>query len=630
MKVTRIHAEHFLGYDSLDLELPEKISVFVGKNGSGKSSILDAIRAAFLGTARCIPRGDSSTLGRDGHNWSVELDLVKGETNRTIRRTATTLSKVDDGKKIKVAQADLDRALGDPKALEAALDVWKATKMTSADRQALVFKLAKVKVSEEELKEKGLLHPDVRRQALVGNWKKAESTAAELKRAEKRVLENLNSEPPDDAEIQLKQVTKLSEISDDMLRAMKAKVAELQQQERDLTREVGRLEGRTQASAEGLAERATELQAEIDALTAKNLPTRHLEAKQAIKDEKALRDAVAESLEKIRLKRHNAGMGKDDCEHDIGIVEKAGAMHACPICGDEHEAEASPEEVKKLKASLAEAESTIKDCDEKLEQGEAAHEKHEARLIDLRAEAQDLKAEDDRHADLQRELKETEAKIETAAEPSTAEDLAKANGDLEKAQTSLGRGRLIVRQVETYRSGVEAHKDEQGRRQVLADNALAYEAMEKLCRPGGLRSELLAPTLDPIRERLSGWSQILPFEIELTDDFNIRVIRDGASMSLDLCSASEQWRVSLAVADALAQLAGLRFLALDEVSLLDKSSRNTVIRTLVHLADDYDQVIACAVLNEPVKPAPGGTDLQFYLVEDGRVEAVVAEEGVAA
>jgi DNA repair exonuclease SbcCD ATPase subunit len=630
MKVTRIHAEHFLGYDSLDLELPEKISVFVGKNGSGKSSILDAIRAAFLGTARGIPRGDSSTLGRDGRNWSVELDLVKGETHRTIRRTATALSKVDDGKKVKVIQADLDRALGDPKALEAALDVWKATRMTPADRQALVFKLAKVKVTEEELKVKGLLHPDVRRQALVGNWKKAESTAAELKRAEKRVLENLHSEPPDDAEIQLKKVTKLSEISDDMLRAMKAKVAELQQQERDLTREVGRLEGRTQASAEGLAERATELQTEIDELEAQDIPAAYLKAKEAIKAEKVLRGKVADSVEELRRKKSAALDSKDCCDSDIKLHSQAAGKHTCAICGLEHEGSPDPKELASLEKEVAKAEATVKECDEQAEMCEAAIEKHDQHLEYLEQKRRDLKADDDHLADLQRELKETEAKIETAAEPSTAEDLAKANGDLEKAQASLARGRLIVNQVETYRSGVEAHRDEQGRRQTLEDNAKAYEAMEKLCRPGGLRSEMLAPTLDPIRERLSGWSQILPFEIDLTDDFNIRVIRDGASMSLDLCSASEQWRVSLAVADALAQLAGLRFLALDEVSLLDKSSRNTVIRTLVHLADDYDQVIACAVLNEPVKPAPGGTDLKFYLVEDGRVEAVVAEEGVAA
>src|SRR5262249_40531022 len=56
MRLTRLKLKDFRGFESLDLELDEKLTVLVGKNGSGKSTVLDAIAVGVQSLAGVIAR----------------------------------------------------------------------------------------------------------------------------------------------------------------------------------------------------------------------------------------------------------------------------------------------------------------------------------------------------------------------------------------------------------------------------------------------------------------------------------------------------------------------------------------------------------------------------------------------
>jgi energy-coupling factor transporter ATP-binding protein EcfA2 len=158
VKVTSITCENFRCWRELNLDLPETISVFVGKNGAGKSSILDALRACLTGTARGVARGDAADLATWGTtSWAVELGLLVGEAPGRIRRTSTTLSAVrPTGEKVKITQEQLAARIGDAQTLDAILDTGRALEMSAGDRKALVYRLAKISVDDSALAAAGL------------------------------------------------------------------------------------------------------------------------------------------------------------------------------------------------------------------------------------------------------------------------------------------------------------------------------------------------------------------------------------------------------------------------------------------------------------------------------------------
>jgi len=47
MKITRIQAQNVLGLQDVDARLPTPVALFAGRNGSGKSSIQEAVRMAI-------------------------------------------------------------------------------------------------------------------------------------------------------------------------------------------------------------------------------------------------------------------------------------------------------------------------------------------------------------------------------------------------------------------------------------------------------------------------------------------------------------------------------------------------------------------------------------------------------
>jgi predicted ATP-binding protein involved in virulence len=90
MRIKKIQIQNFRGIEDITFEFPKKLSVFVGKNGSGKSSILDAIAISLSWLVNRIQRENSSgkpiidsSIKNDTPFSSIKIEVL--EARKTFK-----------------------------------------------------------------------------------------------------------------------------------------------------------------------------------------------------------------------------------------------------------------------------------------------------------------------------------------------------------------------------------------------------------------------------------------------------------------------------------------------------------------------------------------------------------------
>jgi len=83
--IRRVKLKNFTCHELTELELPEGLIVFIGRNGAGKSSVIDAITYALYGEHS---RGNNANIVRDGASeGEVELEFhLRGNKYLVLRR----------------------------------------------------------------------------------------------------------------------------------------------------------------------------------------------------------------------------------------------------------------------------------------------------------------------------------------------------------------------------------------------------------------------------------------------------------------------------------------------------------------------------------------------------------------
>lgn len=140
MKVNKLKISNILGLDELEIK-PGNIVTISGQNGAGKTSVLEAIKAALQG-------GNDATLLRKGaKEGEIVLELDSGMTiKKTVKDKSTTTVTDSTGQKVKQPQSELDR-------LRDLLSVNPIKFLTSApdDRARVLLETLKIEVDDEEL-----------------------------------------------------------------------------------------------------------------------------------------------------------------------------------------------------------------------------------------------------------------------------------------------------------------------------------------------------------------------------------------------------------------------------------------------------------------------------------------------
>ena len=122
MIINRLKLHNFLSHNDTDVSLEKGVNVIIGKNGAGKSSIIDGMKFAFLGERRGSKIEDLIKRGKT--DCSVSLDFTIGNHNYLITRQMSVgrngnvkdrdAALVQDGVEIARHVSGVDKAIEDP------------------------------------------------------------------------------------------------------------------------------------------------------------------------------------------------------------------------------------------------------------------------------------------------------------------------------------------------------------------------------------------------------------------------------------------------------------------------------------------------------------------------------------
>ncbi|MCG9081127.1 AAA family ATPase [Laribacter hongkongensis] len=602
MKLTRIEVQNFQGLRSARLALTTPVTLIAGRNGAGKSSLLEAVRMAMSGDpVRVARKKDCVQLVTDGHKAGmVRVEFADG-------RFATVA--LPDGKVNRHGQIveDPDKARA---ALPYVLDAPLFAQAGQDARRELLFALTGCSASAEEVQQHLISRgADPARVMAVlpllrcdfdSAEKAARTRATEAKGAWRAVTGETYGEKKAElwapSSVPVVEETGLLAIEQE-LDVVDGEIAAAQQR-------LGAMQAERKARLDAIGQRAT--------LEERAGRLERIRVKLAA-DEAELADWAA------RVAEATAGPGthRNGTIHDLaralnGLIDEAQplgidrpAYQEALNAMDAYEREYGPP-------------------------GSAAGDAAAARLPEYR-QSHDLMAR--AVANDRRDLAAAEAAAaqlaaldEGAGQEITSEDL-----DCQQARVTelTGRRRQLADELaslrNSQRTAAEAghktadaarhHADVQG--WLLIADALA---------PGGIQAELLSRALEPVNRLLKSRSDIAGWP----------VVQVGAGMEITaggrahaLLSESERWRADVLLAIVIAELSGLRILLVDRFDVLDLGGRSELITLLDELT--YDGGIATletVIVSGTLKQAPASLPdtMQAIWVDGGTAKTAAGEQ----
>ncbi|MEK7882940.1 ATP-binding protein [Methyloversatilis sp. NSM2] len=603
MKITRISAQNYLGIRAADIVLDRPVQLFAGRNGAGKSSLMEGIRHALTGeTVRVSLKKEYASLLTEG----AESGFVE---------------VVADGGAYAVALPSGKGTCFEAGAINYVLDAQRFASLSPDERRAFLFGLMGLSSSGEAVKkrlaDKGF---DDARVALVmpllragfeAACKEAQNRARDAKAAWKTVTGGETwgkdkaagwrpaalPEGADRAGARLENArTKLTEADGALATAQQAlgaarsaaQACEEQEQQRvQLEERAGRIERIRAKLAKDEAELA-DWQAKVaDAKAAAG----GVKKVRAVLEDAVLRGLAEVAAEFLGIAEASTGIVVSDSgeilEWDQALLNRARAHVA------EYRAQSAtaPAEDAQAAAKLAEYEkardlmqSAVANGRRDLAAAEAAESALQA--LDAAAAGGDAQNFDELSEDVQQKIE--------------ARDAWRADVEKYKALTELA-----ARQEKVVAEASRHHAD-----------VLAWLEIADALSPDGIPGEMLAEALGPMNARLgasavaAGWS--IP---QITADMEIT----GDGRPYALLSESEKWRADAMIAEAVSYLSGLRLLVLDRFDVLDLAGRADALEWLDALteADEIDTALVFGTL----KALPGGLpdSMQAHWIDGGVV-----------
>lgn len=589
MKIAKLCVSNFLGAAAVDVGTDEPITLFCGRNGSGKSSLRDAVALAL-----------SADLGR------VSL---KKDAPQLIREGA-------DGATCEVVDADGDvfcvsisaggsmahqrPAGGVSPTLPYVLDAQRFARLDATERRAFLFGLMGVKMDQGEiarrLEARGCHIGKVQRilpllrSGFDAASKQAKASATEAKGAWRAVAgEAYGSEkaktwkaavPPYDAA------------------AARALATEIKHAD---------------VALEQWQQQVGKLQAELERRSA-------LEARLP-----ALREAAGK-IDRIQTKLLVDEQSLAGWEADLEKTKAAAG--ATPRVGLVHD----------LARALRETLFFVADSHEFLPAWEALLSTYEAEHGslttaagggDANARARLPSVQSSRNllaksvANDRRDLlaaQQAKAALDELTAELTAEfdvdGLANARAEVDKLKAARAEAVRKSDQLRSIKAQVDAADQKTKEAAEHAADVASWDAIGNALAPDGIPAELLAEALGPINERLlqsaedTGWPQVV-----VHDDMRIT----AALRAYGFLSESERWRVDAMIAESIAHLSGERLLLLDRFDVLDLQGRQQLLGWMHALAETGE--IDSALLFGTLKAAPTGLPqtIGVHWIENGVV-----------
>lgn len=642
--IKRLALKDFRNHRQTEIAL-DKINLFIGSNGAGKTSIQAAIEYGLTGRCRFTNKkgeGVDLLVRRGSKKASVTMEF--SEIGALTREVPNSLRVADWAGNTTAQHNHLMMSMGmgmDSDLISAALNTSDFISRPGADQLALIFSLSHTRVTAQKvfellesagIRDDGMVLASLVPEDLSGGpevFDKLDAQAREARKAAKKRLADLEGQvkafrvpqlpggvaPADAPEVE-HQLVGLKSQRDSLLqqkgqadgsdRQRQTLAAEIDQLKADIMRweRQGKENQAPPANLKTLEGHLAEYEAALAMVSG---------------DRQQLREAIAETRGTVR-----------SLEQSIEAFRAAEQCPMAPVPCDKQETVVPQleEQLTGGRAGLASLEATLQKAD-----------KEAAGLADQVAKAQTTIAKLKALEEAREEVRVLRARLNLKegqlAEMPTAAETGAIDQALAETTERIARGEQILRTVQEHTRaqsslGLLNHQ--------VSDAQAEVDILERLVEafgPKGIRVNLVAEILLPIEakanerlEAMTDGAYRLAFSHE--DGFEIMVGLNGARVPVRALSDSEQFRVGVVMQLALNDLHRLGIIVFDRVECCDSDGRAGLVQALMTFADDFDTAVVLAVKGDIEIRDPGIPGLAMFSVEAGEVRRVGQEVAASA
>lgn len=624
-------------HEKLELNFTEPVAFIVGKNGSGKTAIRDALEFLYLGTGHLRGIGTKKELGRlsiygNAKECSVILKLPKVSLMREMKRDGSQqLSQaIRLSEKAPIGpwmQIPLDKPIVGDSALAAdalriVLEPTAFFSLTPAKRREILIGATSeageteeniLKALTEALQPEGL--DDEKALKTAAKWaadegfREAEEQAGAIRRKAKRDLADLDFDPPDFSDIPAETLAMFEK------RTLEQVQQKLQGLRDDHTAAVAR-EAVSTAEIEGRLKEAQDAQESAENVEYEDADEGASDGlKAAAKSVTELGEAWADSNNEVEgLRDENRQLHNEPPTAAFTKPTKCPAVSfefKCPVRESTFEKHLPPPLTDDLRTqrlatnaelySIAvgqrtETETRINVANEELLAAEARLDKERNRAARMDAITATIGRTRDRTQEIEGELLEAQTKVGETQDAVTAEEL----------QIRIKMGETIVAQRANWGHANDSHADAL-RVKLQTEQAIArWDAITQQLKPDGIESKLGGGARAAFLAEV-GKAAPLAGLVKLTEDFELMVLRYGLEWHPLQLSVSQRLALGISIQHAMAKLIQFPILICDAIDLFDGMQREEFAKFALAIGGDYAAVIGLATLtgNEPATPPEG-------------------------
>ncbi len=593
MKISQIQVDNILGVRSVDIKLPTPVALIAGRNGSGKSSIQEAVRMAISGeVVRAKLKKEYPALVHAGSKaGGVLVSLEDG------RGYAFNLPK---------GAAQISDGLPTGAAIGVALDGQRFAAMKDDERRAFLFAISGTKLSSDEIK-KRLLARNLNAQmvemvmpVLRTGFPAGKDFAADEARKKKGAWQ---------------QITRANwgGVASDSWKAEKPTVPELAHGAEDVAQvraEIDQLNGQI---GEARAKHNAQAQAKQRRAELQELSKKAPDISGYLK--KAEEELAGYEPQVVAMRQRAVGGRPLGLLHDLAY-----ALHGLyeefqvPSTG---EADVAYQAASAALDAYEHAHGEIQPAGEADTEAQNSLPEYERGLEVLQNRVKNLKRDFDAATGADQRLAELEAQTDFETDHTAGINLLEQR--IAALRASLATMTEELEAAAAARRDLDAADALTEKAAAVHEEIKAWLAIADACAPDGIPGELLAEALKPVNSALtasaafSGWASVY-----IDKDMAIT----AGDRPYALLSESEQWRTDAMIAQAVAQVTGLRILMLDRFDVLDLPGRSNAINWLHALAEEGH--IETALVFGTLKQLPAQLPPTFssFWIADGVIEAL--------
>lgn len=615
MIIYNIHVENFIGARFVKVALRKPVALFAGKNGSGKSSLQEAIRMAMTGeSVRVSHKNQYAALVTEGYKFGLVEVLGTDEGQEWIASII-----IPSGK----GQHSTDAFV------EFVLDAQRFARMDTADRRSFLFGLMGLSTDSATVKDRLTVRgcdaekveqivPFIR-SGFEAAAKEAASNARATKAAWKAITggetwgkdKASNWQPPprpgseymmdstllDNAVSNLKQAESDLSVAQQTLGAAKAdqrRHNELAETREKLQQDAGKI-GRIQKKLAHDTQEFAIWEEKVAAARAKASVVQNPNDQ----DKSLLRNLAVVTDKLLIVAKDNPDL------FESGLVSRA-SSHLDEYKKHHGWPHSSKDQSAKEAAEREEAATKMPEYERALT----------LLLNSVINGKRDLEAAQ-RAAERLKELDEIKPAIDTSAAEEMVVELTQKRKDWqEKVEKFRDIADKNARRKEQVERAARLHAD-----------ILEWSAIADALSPDGIPGEMLAAALGPINERLAHSANEAQWKrVNVGRDMSIYAAEEGeAPRPYALLSESEKWRADAMIAEAISHVSGVRLLVLDRFDVLDLQGRADLLCWLDALADaeEIDTAIIFGTLKALPEQLPDSAEA--FWIENGKCVGKIKE-----